>query len=104
MTRRLLPAALALLIALPAQAQRIDDLQTRLDAAVRRRVETARGEVARLAATTTALSPLSVLARGYAVAHGPGGEVLRDPTQVRPGDAIDVRLSGGTVRAEVLAS
>lgn len=48
-----------------------------------------------------ALSPQRTLDRGYAVARGPGGEVLRDPAGIEPGDRISVTLSAGALEAEV---
>lgn len=48
-----------------------------------------------------ALSPQRTLDRGYAVARGPGGAVLRDPAGIEPGDLISVTLSAGGLEAEV---
>jgi exodeoxyribonuclease VII large subunit len=45
-----------------------------------------------------AMSPLEVLARGYAVAFGPDGHVLRGAGQVKRGDAISVRLAPAGAR------
>lgn len=48
-----------------------------------------------LAAKLDALSPLKVLARGYALASAPGGGLLSSVTQVQAGDHISIRLSDG---------
>ena len=48
-----------------------------------------------------ALSPERTLQRGYAVATGPGGRVLRDATGVAVGDVVTVRLASGRIHAEV---
>jgi exodeoxyribonuclease VII large subunit len=48
-----------------------------------------------------ALSPLAVLNRGYAIVYGADGQVLRDATEAKAGDAIRARLAKGSVRAEV---
>ena len=48
-----------------------------------------------------ALSPQRTLDRGYAVVRGRGGEVLRDPEGIDPGDLISVTLSAGGLEAEV---
>jgi exodeoxyribonuclease VII large subunit len=47
------------------------------------------------------LDPGQVLARGYSLAYGPAGELLRAPEQVAPGDAIAVVLAGGRIAATV---
>ena len=49
-----------------------------------------------LAAKLDALSPLAVLGRGYAIAEKDGA-VLRAAADVREGDKINVRLSGGSL-------
>lgn len=86
----------------------IDDLAARcggagvrIDSAVRHSMEMRRGEIAALCARFDALSPLRVIARGYAVASS-GGKVLTSPSQVEVGDTIDLRLAGGELKCEVI--
>lgn len=86
----------------------IDDLAARcggagvrIDSAVRHSMEVRRGEIAALCARLDALSPLRVIARGYAVASS-GGKVLTSPSQVEVGDTIDLRLAGGELKCEVI--
>jgi exodeoxyribonuclease VII large subunit len=68
-----------------------------------RGVERRRGRLAAAAARLEALSPLSVLARGYAVAVREGSSrPLKSASEVRAGDGIRVRLSEGQIRARVL--
>jgi len=82
--------------------QRLDDLAGSLDRALRRQVEDRRNRLARLAASIEALSPLAVLARGYALAFRPGEDApLRDAHALRPGDPVLVRLASGSVLARV---
>ena len=61
-----------------------------------------RSQTDRLATALDALSPLRVLDRGYAVALGAGGEVLRRTAQFTPGLPFRLRLADGevAVRAE----
>jgi exodeoxyribonuclease VII large subunit len=48
------------------------------------------------------LSPLGILARGYAVCFtADGGAVVRSAAQVAPGDAVKVRVSDGRILATV---
>ncbi len=88
--------------------RRVSERQNRLDAltarlrngaalALRARLEL----VTRQAARLQALSPLAVLERGYAVVAGADGTILRDAEQVRPGDALRVRLGRGRLDATV---
>lgn len=51
-----------------------------------------------------AMSPLSVLSRGYAIAlHGETGEALTRASQAEVGDSLDLVLHEGRVTAEVVA-
>jgi exodeoxyribonuclease VII large subunit len=68
-----------------------------------RGLERRRGRLVAAASRLEALSPLAVLARGYAVAVREGSQrPLKAASEVRPGDAIRVRLSEGQLRARVL--
>jgi exodeoxyribonuclease VII large subunit len=49
-----------------------------------------------------ALSPLKVLARGYAIATREDGRAVRSASDVRPGDAIDVRVRDARIEASVI--
>jgi exodeoxyribonuclease VII large subunit len=73
------------------------DLQDAGERLIRRRRE----QAASLAARLNALSPLSTLARGYAVPLDPAGRVLRRTADFRPGDAFRLRVVDGTVEARV---
>jgi exodeoxyribonuclease VII large subunit len=48
-----------------------------------------------------ALSPVRVLERGYAVVRDADGQVVRDPTAIHPGDAVDVQVARGRFAARV---
>ncbi len=49
-----------------------------------------------------ALSPLSVLHRGFSITQTADGRILRDPADVRPGDKLKIRLEKGKLNAAVL--
>jgi exodeoxyribonuclease VII large subunit len=53
-------------------------------------------------ASLDALSPLSVLGRGFSIAENEKGEILRDAAQVKKGDKLKIRLANGRLRTEVL--
>lgn len=55
-----------------------------------------------LAGRLDAMSPLKVLARGYAVAFDEQGRALTSAAQVEPGDRLRVRLHEGELSASVL--
>ncbi len=105
-------------------ALHLDRLTERLHAAGRSRIEAARArldrladrsrqalrhlhadrqlQLARLAAALEALSPLSVLARGYSLTfHGDDSTLIRSPDQVQPGQRIITRLARGRITSLV---
>ncbi|HEX8317536.1 exodeoxyribonuclease VII large subunit [Longimicrobium sp.] len=66
------------------------------------RIVAARRErVAGIAGRLHALSPLSTLARGFAVPLDPSGRVLRRVGDFRPGQEFRLRLADGSVQARV---
>jgi len=64
-------------------------------------VQSRRGMVAGGAARLQTLSPLSTLARGYAVARDPSGRTLSSVSEFNQGDRFDLLLHDGTVPARV---
>lgn len=54
------------------------------------------------AAKLDALSPLTVLGRGYSIATADDGRVIRSAAQVQEGDQFNLRLLAGSLRAKVL--
>jgi len=53
-------------------------------------------------ASLDALSPLSVLNRGFSITETESGEILRDSKNVKQNDKVKIRLSRGTIKAEIL--
>ncbi|MFQ5718469.1 MAG: exodeoxyribonuclease VII large subunit [Acidobacteriota bacterium] len=100
---RLSPASLAAIALL--RRTRAEQTRDRLVAALRRRVERARNDVAGVAGRLGALSPLAVLERGYALVRlAEETTLLRDASQAPPGTRLHVRLHRGHLDARVLAS
>ncbi len=89
---------------LERQREACERSATRLSAAGRRLVRPAEAEVARLAGTLDALSPLKVLSRGYAIARDEEGHVVKDAAEVEVGDALSVTLGRGSVDVQVTAT
>jgi exodeoxyribonuclease VII large subunit len=76
-----------------------------LFAASRRGLERARSRLETQAARLDALSPLAVLARGYAIArHAGTGAIVRRVGEVAAGDPLRVRVADGEVVANVIGS
>lgn len=104
--------------------RRLEALRARLVAAgdrpalrARRRLDGARGalrppaavgegrhRLAHLSARLEALSPLAVLARGYALVRSESGALVKDAAAVAPGQTVAVRLARGAITATVQAT
>jgi exodeoxyribonuclease VII large subunit len=89
---------------LAAAQARLSPLSVRLAASARKRLATSSARLASLTAELDALSPLQVLGRGYAIARLRDGRVVRSAHEVRPGDALVVRLQRGQVDTVVRAA
>jgi exodeoxyribonuclease VII large subunit len=61
----------------------------------------ARTRLGAASARLEALSPLGVLARGYALARDAHGTVLTEAARLAPGDAVEVTLARGSLDCEV---
>ena len=79
----------------------LDYTRSRLTAAGERWLAARRHDFAQYAAALDAMSPLKVLARGYAVATDADGAVLRSAAQAQPGDPIRVQLQDGALHCTV---
>jgi exodeoxyribonuclease VII large subunit len=53
-------------------------------------------------ASLDALSPLSVLNRGYSITENEKGEILRDISQVKVDENVQIRLAKGKLKAKIL--
>ena len=82
------------------RVQRVDELSMRLPEALKRLLETRGLRLGAAAGRLDAISPLNVLARGYAIATSKG-KVLTKARQVKKGDPVTVRLSEGEINCEV---
>ena len=86
---------------------RLARLEDRLQGAASRGAARRAGSLDRMAARLQALSPLAVLARGYALLYNvegtarEGGGLITSSTDTRPGRRIRARLAQGSLIAEV---
>lgn len=82
--------------------------RTQLDAAHETVARAMQGQISKhysrlnqLFAKLDALSPIKILDRGYALVFDARGSLIKDATQVSPGDRISARVAKGTIGAEV---
>ena len=88
---------------LPALQQHLDALNQRSQRALQQQLQRQRRELANLLQRAHSVSPLAVLARGYAIVSDDHGEVLRDAAAVSVGQRIHARLGQGSLTATVTA-
>ncbi len=53
-------------------------------------------------ASLDALSPLSVLNRGYSIVKNKNNEIVRDVKRINVNDILKIRLANGKIEAKVL--
>ena len=82
-------------------ARRLESLHARLSATAKAIVSSRGVTIDRATSRLTALSPVRVLERGYALVYGPDGRLLRASTEVQEGEPITARLHEGSVHATV---
>lgn len=79
----------------------LDERTIALETLMQQRMEVYRRTISERCATLAALSPLAVLARGYAVVETDAGELVRQATDVSVGDVVSVHLSDGQLLTRV---
>ena len=84
--------------------QRLDDTAARLHRAMGQNLDRSRDKIAAVAEQLDALSPLSVLKRGYSLTRRGDGVVVRSANDVAPGEVIATRLADGEVLSRVMTS
>lgn len=73
----------------------------RMNASIRAKAAAAAARLDAAARETEALSPLSILSRGYSVTTDSSGRVIHDAMDVSPGDMITTRLGKGLLVSRV---
>ena len=86
---------------LAARAQRLDELELRLERALRRALTQCGARLAAAARTLQAVSPLATLERGYAIVQHADGRVARAAAEFAPGDTLRARTAHGSLLATV---
>ena len=87
---------------LEQHAQRVDELTGRLAMGLRHHVRRDRALLTALTAGLDHLNPLGILSRGYSVTRKlPEGVILKDASNVRPGDLLNTKLHTGEIVSRV---
>ena len=81
--------------------ERVGRTGDRLVVAIEKRLQDVRHQLSDVSGRLNALSPLGVLARGFAVPRDGTGRVLRRTADFHAGDPFDLRVVDGTVKARV---
>src|SRR5580692_3670711 len=79
----------------------LDARTTGITSAVRNSLLERRVRVERMDTALSALSPLAILERGYALVFDASGTLLKDAAKMKAGDEISARLAKGTLSATV---
>jgi exodeoxyribonuclease VII large subunit len=81
----------------------VQQLKTRLNNAMLRRLQHSQQQLAHWVQQAQAVSPMAVIARGYAiVSHADSGELIRSVNASPPGSVVNIQLSDGHLRANIL--
>jgi len=85
--------------------QNVDDWEQRISAAIQRQLVVRQQRLSEISRAAQALSPLSVLERGYSLTTLQGtSKPLRAASEVSPGQTIKTRLSEGVIVSRVEAT
>ena len=82
----------------------LDERDIKLRSEFARRLVERRNRLAQFDALLGERSPLTILNRGYSITRDAQGRIVRDATQVAPGDDLSIRLARGEVGAKVTKS
>ena len=83
------------------QAQRLDELDRRMQRVIQNILFHAQQRIENRAAKLDALSPLKVLSRGYAMVLDTHSQVISSAQKLEPGDRVDLRFSDGSCSATI---
>ncbi|HEU4636834.1 MAG TPA: exodeoxyribonuclease VII large subunit [Edaphobacter sp.] len=89
---------------LAASRRRVERAAAILDRSMTANISRRKARLEADAARLRALSPLSILARGYALIYADNGILLRSAAETAPGQPIRARLASGTLSATVTAT
>ena len=86
---------------LQRKREQIVELRNRLDSRIEQLLERRRMQLGQHAGRLNAISPLSTLDRGYALAQRDNGKLARDASNLNVGDMLRIRLQKGSVDTRI---
>ena len=86
---------------LNAQKTRLAVLRQKQISAIKKAVDANDEKLKISMASLDALSPLSVLNRGYSIAENEAGEILRDANKLNVNDTVKIRLAKGKIETRI---
>ncbi|MEQ9890203.1 exodeoxyribonuclease VII large subunit [Pectobacterium aroidearum] len=81
--------------------QRLQQLSYQMQSAVEHQLNQNKQKLGIACSRLEGVSPLATLARGYNVTTAPDGKVLKNVTQITPGETLKTRLQDGWVESQV---
>jgi exodeoxyribonuclease VII large subunit len=81
----------------------VDLYEERLDRLMDRRIQTSSDRLGKASASLEALSPLSILSRGYTLTETPDGRLISAASEIRIGDTLRTRFADGVVESQCVA-
>jgi exodeoxyribonuclease VII large subunit len=72
-----------------------------LTSVIRQNLRQRRDNLEHAAQTLNVVSPLATLGRGYAIVRDSQGKIIRDVSEVDPGDTVSARVARGEMTAKV---
>ena len=81
--------------------QRLDDLTLSLENALEKQLAQTESRLELLSQKLQALSPFSVLGRGYSITRNSEGKIISHVNQIQEQELIFVQVKDGMIRAEV---
>lgn len=81
--------------------QQTDELETRLQHAISKRVDSQLHSLSELAGRLAALNPRAVLARGYSITTDEKGKPIFNSNELKSGDTVHTQLAEGKIKSVV---
>nr|WP_219914634.1 exodeoxyribonuclease VII large subunit [Thalassobacillus sp. CUG 92003] len=81
--------------------QQLERNRHQLNKATAQQVETKKNHFTSLLEKLSLLSPLDTMKRGFAIPYSEQGHVIKHIHQVHPGDAVSLKMQGGTLDCQV---
>ena len=81
----------------------LDVCEERLDRAMNRQIQTATERLSKSSASLEALSPLSILSRGYTLTETAAGRLIHGVHEIKNGDILRTRFADGIVESRCIS-